>query len=231
MEKDVDLVEQVGRFILIGPPGSGKGTQGQVLAHALRVPHIATGDLIREIVASGSEVGQRFKALIDTGHFITDEDVVHIVSARLEQPDGVRGYVLDGFPRSLAQAELFATTSPGMVLDSAVSLIVPQDEIVERLCGRLTCSRCGASYHVRYRPPKVEGTCDECGSRLVRRADDEPEAIRERLRVYHATTEPLIEFYRKRRKLIEIDATGPTDAVFGRLIHHLHFNVAQMRTR
>jgi adenylate kinase len=228
---DVDLVELVSRFILIGPPGSGKGTQGQVLAQALRVPHIATGDLIREVVQSGSENGKKFKALIDNGRFISDEDVVTIVNERLEQPDGVRGYILDGFPRSVAQAELFSHTAPGLALDRAISLLVPEAEIIDRLGGRLTCLACGASYHLHYRPSKVDGVCDECGEKLVRRADDEPDSIRQRLSIYENKTAPLIEFYRKSDKLIEIDATGTTDEIFGRLINHLKFDVTKKRIR
>ncbi len=228
---DQDLVELVSRFILIGPPGSGKGTQGQVLAQALHVPHIASGDLIREIVEGGSERGLRFKAQIDGGNFISDEDVVAIIEDRLEQPDSIRGYVLDGFPRKVTQAELFAKTAPGLQLDRAISLVLPVDDLVERLSGRLTCLACGASYHVKYRPPAKDDICDECGHDLVKRADDEPDSIRQRLKVYHAKTEPLIDYYRNLNKLIELDATGAADAVFARLIVELKFDVAKKGIR
>jgi adenylate kinase len=139
--------------------------------------------------------------------------------------------VLDGFPRTVSQAELFSKTAAGLQLDKVVSLVLPEDELVDRLGGRLTCLACGASYHIRYRPPRAEGVCDECGHDLVKRADDEPDAIRQRLKVYHAKTEPLIVYYRDLNKLIELDATGAADVVFARLVVELKFDVAKNRIR
>ncbi|MDR3709986.1 MAG: nucleoside monophosphate kinase [Capsulimonadaceae bacterium] len=206
------------RLVLIGPPGSGKGTQGQVLAKELGIPHVATGDLIREIVEAGGEDAERFKAIMATGVFVPDEDVVAIVDKRLSKPDAARGYLLDGFPRSLEQARLFAATRAGATLQAAIALEIPVELLVERLSGRLTCLGCGASYHEKYRPPvKKTGVCDNCGGALVRRVDDEPVAIRQRLQTYDEKTRPLIEFYEDQECLSRIDASGTPADVHDRL--------------
>lgn len=214
------------RLLLIGPPGSGKGTQGQQLAKDLGVPHVATGDLIREIVEGGGEDAERFKAVMASGKFVPDEDVVAIVAKRLTREDARRGYLLDGFPRSLAQARLFVATREGASLQAAIALEMPDELLVERLSGRLTCVGCGASYHEKYRPPAAAGKCGNCGGDLIRRVDDEPGAIRQRLQVYDEKTRPLIEFYADQECLNRIDASGSPEDVRNRLLSLLGLNGA-----
>jgi len=214
--------KSISRLLLIGPPGSGKGTQGDLLCQKLGVPHISTGDLLREIVESGSEDASRFKALMASGKFVSDEDIVRIVDERIGRPDAANGYLLDGFPRSVVQAKLFAGTPAGKALELAIAMILPEDLLVERLCGRLTCLQCGASFHEKNRPPKVADVCDNCKSALVRRPDDEPVAIRQRLTVYNEKTKPLIDFYAAQGRLSELPATGSPEDVFDRLCKMLN---------
>lgn len=209
------------RLILVGPPGSGKGTQGERLASAANVPHLATGDLLREIVSSGSAEGERYKAIMKSGNLIADEDIVKLVDERLKREDAKRGYLLDGFPRSLKQAELFDQTEAGKLLGSVLVLNVDEDALVERLSGRLTCLSCGASFHVKNMPPKREGICDNCGAELVRRADDNPESIKQRLKVYRETTQPVVDYYKPKGVVIEIDASGAPEKVFEALKSHI----------
>jgi adenylate kinase len=208
-------------IVLLGPPGSGKGTQGQALAKELGVPHVATGDLLREIVASGSPEGERFKSIMAQGKLIADQDVVDLVAKRLVADDAKNGFVLDGFPRSLGQARMFDLTEAGIAVGRVVAFDVAEEPLVARLSGRLTCLKCGASYHEVALPPSVAGTCDKCGELLVKRPDDEPTAIRQRLAVYTQTTEPLIEHYAGKGVLRKIDAFGSTDDVRRRLTDSL----------
>jgi adenylate kinase len=204
---------------LFGPPGAGKGTQGSLLADAYGVPHIATGDIIRDHIARRTEFGLKVEAAIAGGNFAPDEDILYWVGKRLAEDDAAGGYVLDGFPRDLAQAEAFDAhlTAIGETIDAAVELIIDEVVVAARLAGRLVCPVCGESYHVVTRPPKVEGRCDNDGSVLVRRPDDEPDAIKTRFEIYHRVTLPLREYYRKTGRYAEVDASGSSDEVFQRI--------------
>ncbi len=201
------------RLVLLGPPGAGKGTQGQALAAHFGVPHVATGDIIRDHIARKTEFGRKVEAAIAAGNFASDEDVLYWVSRRLAETDAQTGYILDGFPRDLAQAQAF--TAP---LDAVVDLEIAEDALIERLAGRLVCPACGETYHVTQRPPLRAGFCDHDGTPLVRRPDDEPAAIRRRLRVYHDLTEPLQSYYARRGLLRQVDASGAAEAVTERIL-------------
>jgi adenylate kinase len=205
------------RLVLVGPPGSGKGTQGQRLAADAQIPHVATGDLLRELIQSESAEALRFKAIMASGNLIPDEDIVKLVDERLNRSDASAGYLLDGFPRTLKQAELFSKTQPGKLLDKVIVLNVDEDALVERLAGRLTCLSCGASFHIKNLPPKVAGICDNCGAELVQRQDDNPESIKQRLKVYQDLTSPVIEFFRPLGLVTEIDAAGAPNEVYAKL--------------
>lgn len=205
----------------MGAPGCGKGTQGERLSKELGVPHVSSGDLIREIVLGGSEEAARFKDLISSGNFIPSSDVVRIIARRLAEGDARDGYLLDGFPRTLDQASLFADTPFGAGLQRVVALSIAEEALVERLGGRLTCLNCGATYHETYRRPRKAGVCDVCGHELTKRSDDQPAAIRQRLKVYHQKTEPLISYYQERNLYSEIDASGTPEQVYERLRHSL----------
>lgn len=200
------------RLVLLGPPGAGKGTQGQALSLAFGVPHIASGEIIRDQVARGTEFGRKVEAQIAAGNFVSDADVLHWVGRRLAEPDAAEGYILDGFPRGTAQAEAFAQP-----LDAVVDLIVPDEAIIQRLSGRLVCPLCETAYHVGSRPPKRSGVCDRDGTPLVRRPDDDPAAVRHRLDIYHRVTEPLQSYYDRRGLLVRVDAQGEPEAVTTRI--------------
>ena len=202
------------RLSLLGPPGSGKGTQGDVLRDRLGIPHISSGDLLRDAVARGTELGKSAKAFMDKGELVPDELVLGMIRERLAATDAHGGWMLDGFPRTVAQANgldaLLGTNGAG--LEHVVSLRVPKEDVVARLGGRRTCSGCGRLYHVRFQPPKKEGVCDVCGKALITRKDDEESTIRARLDVYERQTAPLLDFYRSRGLLREIDGTtAPAD--------------------
>lgn len=211
------------RLILIGPPGAGKGTQGQRLAALYRIPHVATGDIIRDQIARQTAFGRKIEAAIAAGNFAPDEDILYWVRRRLAEPDARHGYILDGFPRDLAQAELWEARSrqEGAPLDAVVDLEVPAGELIERLSGRLVCPVCDTSYHVTERPPRVPGHCDLDGAELIRRPDDEPQAARHRLDVYETRTRPLLDFYRARHLLRSVDASGGTEQVTRRIVFAL----------
>ncbi len=204
------------RLVLLGPPGAGKGTQGQALALAFGVPHIATGEIIRDQIARGTEFGRKVEAQIAAGNFVSDSDVLYWVGRRLAEPDAAAGYILDGFPRDTAQAEAF--TEP---LDVAVDLIVADEALIERLSGRLVCPLCETTYHMATHPPKHPGTCDRDGTPLVRRPDDDPGAVRHRLHIYHQVTEPLQAYYDRRGLLVRVDALGAPQAVTTRILDTL----------
>ena len=202
------------RLSLLGPPGSGKGTQGDVLRARLGIPHISSGDLLRDAVARGTELGKSAKAYMDKGELVPDELVLGMIRERLAADDARGGWMLDGFPRTVAQAHgldgLLGANGAG--LEHVVSLRVPKDDVVARLGGRRNCSKCGRLYHVRFQPPKKEGVCDVCGGALVTRKDDEEGTIRARLDVYERQTAPLLDFYRSRGLLREIDgAIAPAE--------------------
>jgi len=209
------------RVSLLGPPGSGKGTQSEVLRDRLRVPHISSGDLLRDAVARGTELGRAAKGYMDRGELVPDQLVLGMIRERLRNTDCGTGWLLDGFPRTLAQAEaldrLLTEEGRGGV-EHVVSLHVPREDVVVRLGGRRTCGGCGRLYHVRFQPPKTEGVCDACGGRLSIRRDDEEATIRSRLDVYDRQTAPLLDYYRGRGLLREIDGTTAPAEVSGRIL-------------
>ncbi len=200
------------RLALLGPPGAGKGTQGQALARAFGVPHVATGEIIRDQIARGTEFGRRVEAQIAAGNFVSDADVLYWVGKRLDAPDAAGGYILDGFPRDTAQAEAFEEP-----LDVVVGLMVADEALIERLSGRLVCPLCETAYHVAMHPPRRPGLCDRDGTPLVRRPDDDPAAVRRRLDIYHRVTEPLQAYYDRRGLLVQVDALGEPEAVTARI--------------
>ena len=186
-------------LILLGAPGAGKGTQAELLVEKLSIPAISTGNMLREAMANGTELGKKVKQYMDEGSLVPDELILGIVAERVAQPDCQNGFILDGVPRTLAQAE--ALEAKGVKIDHVVSIEVDDSEIEGRMTGRRVCSKCGASYHVTANPPKTEGQCDLCGSELIIRKDDAPETVRHRLEVYHASTEILKDFYGKLGRL------------------------------
>ncbi len=190
-------------IILFGPPGAGKGTQAEMLRERFQIPTISTGNMIREAIKNQTPMGLEAKAVIDRGELLADDIVVEIVKERLAQPDCAKGFILDGFPRTIPQAE--ALEEMDVSIDAAVEIQLADETIVSRMSGRRTCLTCGATYHLQYNPPKQEGICDVCGEALVQRADDKPETVLERLRVYHEQTAPLSEFYRKRNMLRTVE--------------------------
>ena len=194
------------KLILLGAPGAGKGTQAAELSKRLGVPAISTGNILRQAIKDGTEVGLQVKSLLDAGKFAPDDLIIQLLSQRLAQSDCQEGYILDGVPRTLAQAE--ALTRAGLEFDHVVSLEVADQDIEERMGGRRTCLKCGATYHIKNLPPQKEGICDSCGGELVLRTDDTPETVRNRLKVYHAQTEPLKDYYDKRGLLRKVSGTG-----------------------
>jgi adenylate kinase len=202
-------------LILLGPPGAGKGTQAAFLAEARGLAHIATGDMFREAMRSGSEVGQQAKAYYDRGELVPDELTIRMLLERLAQPDCAGGCMLDGFPRNLEQAKALdsALAERGQAVDQVAYIRVGEEELIERLGGRWTCRRCGAVYHQQNSPPATAGRCDQCGGELYQRSDDQPETVRRRLTVYFRDTAPLVEYYRQRGKLAEVDGGQDIEAV------------------
>ena len=187
------------KIILLGAPGAGKGTQAELLTEKLSIPAISTGNMLREAIANGTELGKKVKKFMDEGSLVPDELIIGIVADRVTRPDCARGFILDGMPRTLAQAE--ALEQAGIVIDHVVSIEVDDSEIEQRMTGRRVCGHCGASYHIVANPPKTEGKCDHCGGELIIRKDDKPETVRHRLEVYHASTEILKDFYQKLGRL------------------------------
>ena len=192
-------------LILLGAPGAGKGTQAELLVHKLSIPAISTGNMLREAIAHGTELGRKAKESMDAGNLVPDELILGIVAARVAQPDCQKGFILDGVPRTLAQAE--ALEAAGVKIDHVVSIEVDDREIEGRMTGRRVCGKCGASYHITANPPKIDGICDSCGGELVIRKDDAPETVRNRLAVYHSTTEVLKDFYGKLGRLVEVNGS------------------------
>lgn len=202
-------------LILLGPPGAGKGTQAKMLCAHYEIPQISTGDILREAVRQQSPMGVKAKSYMDAGSLVPDEVVVGIVRERLQQSDCRKGFVLDGFPRTVAQADALkaALDESGQSLDAVISLEVDAEALVERLTGRRTCKECGRGYHIKFDPPSQEGACDACGGQLVQREDDREETIRHRLAVYREQTAPLIDYYRSQGLLRQVDGMAPMDAV------------------
>jgi adenylate kinase len=203
------------KVVFLGPPGAGKGTQAKVIAEAAAIPHISTGDILREAVARETDLGKRAKAFMDSGGLVPDDLVVAMVADRLSRPDCAKGFILDGFPRTVPQAQALSSTLSGMKasLDAVVYFKVDVEQVVERLSGRRMCRKCNANYHVAFMPPKKAGICDKCGGELYQRDDDKPETIRRRLKVYYGQTAELIEYYRQRALLREVDASASPEAV------------------
>ena len=187
------------RLILLGAPGAGKGTQAEVICEKLGIPAISTGNIIREALKNGTPVGLKAKSYVDEGKLVPDEVVIEIIRERLAQPDCQNGFILDGFPRTVPQAE--ALDAMGVQIDRVIDIEVADEKIMQRLSGRRVCGSCGASYHVEYKPSSNGDRCDKCGGELIIRKDDQPETIRERLLVYHEQTEPLKAYYEKTGKL------------------------------
>jgi len=206
-------------LVLMGPPGAGKGTQGRMLGEALRVPWVSSGDLLRQAVEEGSALGAEAKGVMSRGGLVPDRLIVELMSERLQQPDAHAGFIADGYPRTVPQAEALATALDGLGrrLEAALAISLPDDDVVDRLSGRRTCPECGRVYHVEYEPPEREEHCDADGARLVQRADDSAETIRRRLAVYHQESEPLLAHYGERGLLREVDGTGSAEHVAVRL--------------
>lgn len=196
-------------LILLGAPGAGKGTQAELLVHKLSIPAISTGNMLREAIAEGTALGMEAKSYMDKGNLVPDKLILGIVADRVAQPDCAGGFILDGVPRTLAQAE--ALEAKGVKIDYVVSIEVNDSEIESRMTGRRVCSHCGASYHIVANPPKVNGICDECGGELIVRKDDAPETVRNRLKVYHSTTEVLKDFYAKSGRLVKVNGSQPIE--------------------
>ena len=211
------------RIVLVGPPGAGKGTQAQFIASHLAVPKISTGDIFRSNVSSGTELGKQAKAYMDRGDLVPDEITIAMVSSRLTEDDAQAGFLLDGFPRNVPQAETLKKmlADTGTRLEIVLELVVDDDEVVRRLSGRRTCRRCGHIWHVLFDPPSRPEICDECGGELFQRDDDREETIRHRLDVYQQQTAPLISFYADEGILLGIDATGPVEEITDRSLSTL----------
>lgn len=198
------------KLILLGAPGAGKGTQAEILCDRLHIPTISTGNILRAAVKNGTPTGLKAKAFMDAGKLVPDEVIIGIISERLQEDDCKNGYILDGVPRTLAQAE--AIEKAGITFDAVVSIEISDETIMERMGGRRVCESCGASYHVVAVPPKKEGVCDRCGGKLVQRKDDAPETVKARLDVYHQETEPLKVFYAKRNLLKTVENQSTVEA-------------------
>lgn len=214
-------------LILMGPPGGGKGTQAKRLQEKYGLVQLSTGDMLRAAIAAGSEVGKQAKAVMDAGKLVSDDIVVGIIADRIQQADCKNGFILDGFPRTVPQAEALdrMLDAKGIRLDAAIEVQVPDADIVERITGRFTCAECGAGYHEKFQRPKTEGVCDVCGgAEFVRRADDNAETVNKRLHAYHEQTAPIIPYYKRKGLLHFVDGTQPIDEVTkqleGILGHH-----------
>ena len=203
-------------IIMLGAPGAGKGTQAKMIAETYHIPHISTGDIFRANIKNGTPLGNEAKQYMDKGQLVPDELTVKLLLDRVANEDCKNGYVLDGFPRTIPQADVLdaALKENNASIDFAINVEVPDENIVRRMGGRRACLGCGMTYHVDYAPPKQEGICDGCGQPLVQRDDDKPETVLKRLSVYHEQTQPLIEYYEKKNVLHEVDGTKDMDVVF-----------------
>jgi adenylate kinase len=208
------------RLVLVGPPGAGKGTQAQFIASHLAIPKVSTGDIFRYNVSAGTDLGRQARAFMDRGDLVPDEVTVAMVASRLAEDDAQAGFLLDGFPRNVRQAETLKKLLAdwGLRLDLVLELVVDHDEVIRRLSGRRTCRKCGRVWHIAFDPPSIPGRCDECGGELFQRDDDREETIRHRLEVYQLQTQPLISYYADEGILLGIDATGPVEDVTERAL-------------
>ncbi|MBQ1843107.1 MAG: adenylate kinase [Lachnospiraceae bacterium] len=208
------------KIIMLGAPGAGKGTQAIKIAEKYGVPHISTGDIFRANIKNGTELGKKAKEYMDKGALVPDELTCDLVVDRIHQDDCTNGFVLDGFPRTIPQAEALdaALSKDNETMDYAIDIEVPDENIVKRMGGRRACVNCGATYHIVSAPPKVDGVCDHCGGNLTIRDDDKPETVKKRLTVYHDQTQPLIDYYRKAGILHSVDGTQPLDDVFSEIV-------------
>lgn len=203
------------KLVIFGPPSAGKGTQAQKLSKQYGIPQVATGDLLRKAVADKTPLGLKIKSYLDQGKLGPDDVIVQLIKERIAKPDCKNGFLLDGFPRTMGQAkELERMTDMDLVL----SIVVDFEALVERAVGRRTCPKCSAVYHITFNPPMNEGICEKCGSKLIQRDDDKEETVRNRLRVYQEQTAPLVEYYKKKGRLVDIDGAGGIDAVFAQMV-------------
>ncbi|MDL1971787.1 MAG: adenylate kinase [Deltaproteobacteria bacterium] len=207
-------------LIFLGPPGAGKGTQAKMLVERYGIPQVSTGDILRAAVAEGTELGKKAKEYMEAGKLVPDEVVIGIIEERLKQSDCEKGFILDGFPRTVPQAEALdkVLEKMGRKIDHVLTLDVPEEELIRRLTGRRTCKKCGAMYHIIFNPPKVEGVCDKCGGELYQRPDDNEETVRSRLSVYEQQTSPLIDFYEKKGLVRKIDGRGEIKEIFDQIV-------------
>lgn len=214
------------RLVLLGPPGAGKGTQARMLEGKLHVPQVASGDLLRTAVRERTVLGIQAKAFMDKGRLVPDDLVLGMIAERLDQADAACGFILDGFPRNVAQAETLGSilTRRNEALDKVLALTVAEDEIVKRISGRRTCRSCGAMYHVIFEPPRSDNICDECGGELYQREDDAEQTVRARLQVYETATTPLLGYYERYGLLAQIDGLGPPDEIEHRILSALGVN-------
>jgi adenylate kinase len=208
------------RLVLLGPPGAGKGTQARALAALWGIPQVSSGDLLRAVVREDSDLGREAASYMDRGQLVPDELVLKLIAERLKNKDARKGFILDGFPRNVSQAEALGKglDRVGLKLDKAVAVIVPDEEIVKRISGRRTCAKCNAMYHVAFEPPAKPGVCDKCGGELYQREDDAEETVRERLKVFAEATRPLLDYYGRQGVLAQVDGVGPTDEVEKRIL-------------
>ena len=208
------------KIIMLGAPGAGKGTQAMKIAEKYQIPHISTGDIFRANIKEGTELGKKAKSYMDQGQLVPDELTLELIMDRFQNPDCANGYVLDGFPRTIPQAEALteALAKKGETIDYAINVEVPDENIINRMGGRRACLACGSTYHIVYAPTRVEGICDRCGEKLVLRDDDKPETVKNRLNVYHNQTQPLIEYYTSQGKLAEVDGTQSMEDVFNAIV-------------
>ena len=211
------------KIIMLGAPGAGKGTQAKRIAEKYSIPHISTGDIFRANIKNGTELGKKAKTYMDQGLLVPDELVVDLVVDRVNQDDCANGYVLDGFPRTIPQAEALdaALAAMGQSMDYAINVEVPDENIVARMSGRRACVDCGATYHIVHAPTKQENVCDNCNGELILRDDDKPETVQKRLDVYHDQTQPLIDYYQNKNILVEVDGTVHMEDVFAAIVEIL----------
>ncbi|MPL68190.1 adenylate kinase [bioreactor metagenome] len=207
-------------ILLMGPPGAGKGTQAAELVSKFNIPHISTGDMFRAAVKEQTELGKKAKAFMDAGQLVPDEVTIGIVKERLAKPDCKAGFILDGFPRTVEQANALSITlrELGITLDRVININVPSEALVSRITGRRVCKSCGDTYHITFKPPSVEGKCDKCGDEVYQRADDREETLNKRLAVYSAQTEPLVNYYQDKGLYTEIDGRQPKEQVLEAII-------------